>query len=277
MRSRRRGARRGRGRLAAAALVLAVAGGAAVAVSSGLVVIGRPAGGAPAAGQDTSAGAVVLPPPPAVAMAPADSLGRDSLARDSLGRDSFDLDSIVPDSTPVDSGAVERRAPGAPAATATAAELATLASRMIVPVSGVRPDQLVDSFDDARGAGGAQSGEGTRRHDALDILAPRGTPVVAATGGRVLKLFDSRRGGLTVYTTDENERFVLLYGHLDRYAPTLREGARVRQGETIGYVGTTGNANPATPHLHFAVARTDDPARWYGGTPVNPYPLLRKR
>jgi murein DD-endopeptidase MepM/ murein hydrolase activator NlpD len=166
--------------------------------------------------------------------------------------------------------------PGAPAATATAAELSALAARLVVPVAGVRPEQLVDSYDDARGAQSAD-GEGSRRHDALDILAPRGTPVVAATAGRVLKLFDSRRGGLTVYTTDESERFVLLYAHLDRYAPALREGARVRQGETIGYVGTTGNANPATPHLHFAIARTDDPSQWWQGTPVNPYPLLRGR
>ena len=173
--------------------------------------------------------------------------------------------------TPGDSlaGLGARTAGTAPSVTATPAELATLRGRMAVPVRGIAASTLRDDFEQARGGG-------ARRHEALDIMAPRGTPVTAATDGRIVKLFDSRQGGLTVYQSDGANRFVLLYGHLDRYEPGLQEGTPVKQGQVIGYVGSTGNADPEGPHLHFAVARSADPARWWSsGTPVNPYLLLR--
>jgi murein DD-endopeptidase MepM/ murein hydrolase activator NlpD len=148
---------------------------------------------------------------------------------------------------------------------ATPAELAALDAALAIPVSGVQARDLVDSFADARGS---------RVHQAIDIPAPRGTPVVSATDGRIVKVFDSEAGGLMVYATDPTERFVLLYGHLDRYADGIRDGLPLKRGQLLGYVGFTGNASPETPHLHFAIARTADARQWWGGSPVNPYPLL---
>ena len=161
--------------------------------------------------------------------------------------------------------------PGA-ASAATAAtpdELSALAASLVVPVAGVTPEELRSSFDEPRG-------DGTRRHNALDIPAPRGTPVISATAGRVLRLYTSKAGGLMIYAADATERFILMYGHLDRYAPGLRDGMRLERGQTIGYVGTTGNAPPGVPHLHFAIARSNDVRRWSKGTPVDPAPLLRR-
>lgn len=149
--------------------------------------------------------------------------------------------------------------------TATPRELAELAARLDVPVQGVRRPQLRDTYTESRG---------TRPHDAIDIPAARGTPVISATDGRVLKLFDSKAGGLMVYATDASERFILLYGHLDRYAPGLSDGMRLARGQVIGYVGTTGNAPIGTPHLHFAILRGRPSVSWWAGSPVNPYPLL---
>lgn len=153
------------------------------------------------------------------------------------------------------------------AVTPTAAELATLAGSLIVPVDGVQPSELVNSFGDARGGG-------TRTHHALDIAAPLGTTVRSATGGRVLRLFTSVTGGLMVYAADSSERFVLLYGHLDAYAPGLRDGVALRRGQPLGTVGTTGNAR-GIPHLHFGIHRTRDVSRWWLGMPVDPWGLLR--
>lgn len=149
----------------------------------------------------------------------------------------------------------------------TAAEVAALDAAMTMPVQGVAPASLVDSFAEARGS---------RVHEALDIPAPRGTPVLAATDGRVLRLHRSEAGGLMIYATDASERFILMYAHLDGYARGLADGARLRRGEVIGYVGTTGNAPPGVPHLHFVVMRGDPQASWWEGTPVNPHPLLAR-
>ena len=124
-----------------------------------------------------------------------------------------------------------------------------------------------DMFDEMRGGD-------TRRHDAIDILAPRGTPVVATDDGIVKKLFTSVPGGLTVYEFDPDQRYCYYYAHLDAYAPGLHEGQLLRRGEVLGYVGTTGNAPKDTPHLHFAVIRLDPDKRWWTGTAINPYPLL---
>jgi peptidoglycan LD-endopeptidase LytH len=138
----------------------------------------------------------------------------------------------------------------------------------IVPVSGVEASSLQSNFDEMRGGG-------SRRHEALDILAPRGTPVVAAVDGRVAKLFTSAAGGLTIYQFDPEERFCYYYAHLDAYAPDLNEGETVQRGQIIGYVGTSGNAPPDTPHLHFAVFRLGPDKKWWEGEPIDPLDLIR--
>lgn len=136
-----------------------------------------------------------------------------------------------------------------------------------VPVRGVDDDDLVSSFADARGA--------SRRHEAIDILAPRGTDVLAVEDGRVAKLFTSKAGGLTVYQFDPSETFVYYYAHLDSYAPGLKEGSILKKGDVVGAVGTTGNAPKNTPHLHFAIAKLDPDKRWWGGTALDPFLVWR--
>ena len=139
---------------------------------------------------------------------------------------------------------------------------------LIVPVAGVRPDQLRDTFSEARAEG--------RVHDAIDIPAPLGTPVVAAADGTIVKLFHSDRGGTTIYQLSTDSRFIFYYAHLDRYAEGLAEGHFARQGETIAYVGDTGNAGAGNYHLHFSIAVVSDPKKYWQGVNINPYPLLNK-
>ena len=141
-------------------------------------------------------------------------------------------------------------------------------SPLLLPVQGAHSRELKDNFDEAR--------DGTRRHEAIDILAPRGSPVLAVTDGTVAKLFTSQAGGLTVYEFDPEKNFSYYYAHLDRYAPGLAEGQALRRGDRIGDVGTTGNAPKNTPHLHFAIFRLGPEKHWWEGEPVNPYPLLLK-
>jgi len=135
----------------------------------------------------------------------------------------------------------------------------------IVPVQGIPLNKLRDTFYDNRDG---------REHDALDIPAPRGTPVLAAVEGNVTKLFHSQQGGTTVYQFDDSGKLCYYYAHLDRYAPGLKEGTLLRQGQVLGYVGTTGNAPSSTPHLHFAVFRLGTDKSWWKGTPIDPLPLL---
>ena len=137
---------------------------------------------------------------------------------------------------------------------------------LLVPVEGVRPEQLVRSFAQARGE---------RQHDAIDILAPRNTPVMAVEAGKIARLFLSKAGGITVYQFDPTEQYCYYYAHLERYADGLVEGQQVRQGQVIGYVGTSGNAPKDTPHLHFAIFRLTEAKRWWEGTPIDPYDVLR--
>ncbi len=139
---------------------------------------------------------------------------------------------------------------------------------LAIPVAGVKPGDLVDTFTQAR-AGGA------RVHDAIDIMAPLGRPIVASAPGTVEKLFFSKGGGgISVYVRSLDGRWIYYYAHLSGYATGLREGQRVERGTLIGYVGFSGNANPAGPHLHMAINRMGPGEKWYQGTPVNPYPLL---
>ena len=140
------------------------------------------------------------------------------------------------------------------------------ARKLEMPVAGVDADDLRDTYAEARG---------TRSHEALDILAPRNTKVRAVEHGRIEKLFTSKAGGLTIYEFDPTEAFAYYYAHLDRYADGLREGQVVKRGDVIGYVGSTGNASPDAPHLHFAIFRLTPARKWWKGEPINPYPILR--
>jgi len=142
---------------------------------------------------------------------------------------------------------------------------------LLIPVEGVAAAQLTDTFNERRGGG-------ERRHEALDIMAPRGTPVLAAAPGMVEKLFNSDDGGNTIYVRSEDRRMIFYYAHLDTYAPGLAEGQSVTRGQKLGTVGSTGNANPAAPHLHFAMIRTSPETKWWEpGTPIDPYVLLSGR
>ncbi len=141
------------------------------------------------------------------------------------------------------------------------------ARHLLIPVKGFPRKALRDTFDEKRGI---------RPHEALDIMAPRGTPVVAADDGRVAKLFRSALGGITVYQFDPTEHFTYYYAHLDHYASGLVEGSQVKRGEVIGYVGTTGNASKNAPHLHFTVFRLGPDKRWWTGQAVNPFSFLNE-
>jgi murein DD-endopeptidase MepM/ murein hydrolase activator NlpD len=134
-----------------------------------------------------------------------------------------------------------------------------------IPVVGVTAGQLRPSFNEGRVG---------HIHHALDILAPRGTPVIAAVDGRIEKMFTSGAGGLTIYEFDRARQFVYYYAHLDRYAPSITEGMEVTRGTVIGYVGTTGNAPANTPHLHFAIQRLGPEKLWWRAEAIDPYPVL---
>lgn len=137
---------------------------------------------------------------------------------------------------------------------------------LLIPIPGVRWSDLRDSFHEKRG---------TRTHNALDIMAPRGTPILSVDDGTLLKMHNSVPGGLTLYASDPTGHFIYLYGHLDRYNPAMHEGQALKRGDTVGFVGSTGNAAAAGPHLHFAVMQQDDMSKWWMGTPIDPRPLLR--
>lgn len=137
---------------------------------------------------------------------------------------------------------------------------------LLVPVAGVSAKELTDTFNQARGS--------ERRHEALDIMAAKGTPVLAAADGKVVKLFNSKQGGLTVYQFDPSEKYAYYYAHLDSYAPDLKEGQQLRRGQMLGYVGVTGNSDPNAPHLHFAIFELNGDKKWWEGTPVNPFPYV---
>lgn len=139
-------------------------------------------------------------------------------------------------------------------------------TRLLIPVAGAGPDDLVDTYTAARSNG--------RSHDAIDIAAPRGTPVIAVAPGTVMKLFDSEQGGITLYQLAPDRRTVYYYAHLNAYAAGIEEGMRLTPGDTIGYVGDTGNAGAGNFHLHFEVGTTEDPEQYWGTEPENPYPLM---
>lgn len=151
----------------------------------------------------------------------------------------------------------------APAASVSDAVAVLRGRNLLIPVDGVTRQDLQDTFDDPR--------DKTRVHEALDILAPRGTPVFAAEAGTIEKLFTSVKGGLTVYQFDPASTYCYYYAHLDHYRPGLKEHERVARGDVIGFVGTTGNAPKNTPHLHFGIFLLTDKKEWWTGTALNPY------
>ena len=158
------------------------------------------------------------------------------------------------------------RRPGPPVAIAEGVEVGP--AGLAIPVSGVKASQLSDTFTQARAGG-------ERVHDAIDIMADEGTPVIAATDGTVEKLFFSDGGGgITAYVRSPDQRWTYYYAHLQGYAPGLAEGQKVKRGQLIGRVGHTGNANSQGPHLHFAINQMRAGEKWYQGSPINPYPLL---
>jgi murein DD-endopeptidase MepM/ murein hydrolase activator NlpD len=153
--------------------------------------------------------------------------------------------------------------PATPVSPIEAGEIVALRARdLMIPVDGVEREDLHNTFADARGS---------RAHEALDILAPRGTKVRAVEDGRIQKLFASKAGGLTIYQFEPTGIFTYYYAHLDRYEDGLREGQMVKRGQVIGYVGSSGNASPDAPHLHFAIFRLGPEKRWWQGEPINPY------
>jgi murein DD-endopeptidase MepM/ murein hydrolase activator NlpD len=170
----------------------------------------------------------------------------------------------------IESPGAPPRAPAIEAAPPSMAEaIGALARRhLLIPVEGVTANRLTNTFNDSRAVG--------RRHDAIDIMAPRGTEVRAADDGTVAKLFTSNAGGLTIYQFDPTQTFSYYYAHLDRYVSGLAEHQPVTRGQLLGYVGSTGNASETAPHLHFAIARLGTDRAWWKGDPINPYPLLAK-
>jgi len=170
----------------------------------------------------------------------------------------------------------EEPAPVAPPPAAAAASTPVMSANALedlrmrdltLPVQGIKRSELHSNFDELRGS--------TRKHEALDILAPRNTPVLAVEDGKVARLFLSDAGGITIYQYDPSMTFVYYYAHLERYAEGLKEGAAIKRGDVIGYVGTTGNAPRNTPHLHFAIFKMTDDKKWWQGTAIDPYSVLK--
>jgi murein DD-endopeptidase MepM/ murein hydrolase activator NlpD len=135
-----------------------------------------------------------------------------------------------------------------------------------IPLQGATRRELRDSFDETRGS--------THRHEAIDIMAPRNTPILAVEDGTIARLFESKPGGTTIYQFDPSGSYCYYYAHLDRYAEGLAQGSAVERGQTIGYVGSTGNASPDAPHLHFAIFRLGPEKHWWEGVAIDPYVVL---
>jgi murein DD-endopeptidase MepM/ murein hydrolase activator NlpD len=136
-----------------------------------------------------------------------------------------------------------------------------------LPVQGATRRDLRDSFSETRGS--------AHTHEAIDIMAPRNTPILAVEDGTIARLFDSKPGGTTVYQFDPGVRYAYYYAHLERYADGLQEGTYVQRGQVLGYVGTSGNAPKDTPHLHFAIFRLTEKKQWWHGSPIDPYDVLK--
>jgi peptidoglycan LD-endopeptidase LytH len=172
-------------------------------------------------------------------------------------------------SSPTTPSGLPAQTPPAPVASEAHATNPSPAGQLLIPVAGIRPEQLQDTYTQSRSEG--------RTHNAIDIMAARNTPVLAATNGQIIKLFNSERGGITLYQLGTDNRTVYYYAHLERYADGITENRFARRGEIIGYVGDSGNAGRDNCHLHFSIWLITDPKRFWDGENVNPYPLLTKR
>jgi murein DD-endopeptidase MepM/ murein hydrolase activator NlpD len=211
--------------------------------------------------------AAVAPPPPAAA--PAQAPAQAPAAAPGAAPPAQGQEGSVVQTDLADTELPMRPSSGAlSAANATPGTPSAIPGTLMVPVQGVKVSALTDTFDQPRG--------NQRHHEALDIMAPKGTPVVAAGDGKVVKLFTSKPGGLTVYQFDPSEKYAYYYAHLDRYADGLKEGMVLKRGDVLGYVGVTGNSDPNAPHLHFAVVELTPEKQWWKGTPLNPFPLLKE-
>ena len=212
--------------------------------------------------------AAVAPPPPAPAVAPTSAPTSVPPAAPDAAPPGQDQGGAVVQTDLSDTELPMRPSSSAlSAANAAPGTASALPGKLMVPVQGVKASALTDTFDQPRG--------NQRHHEALDIMAPKGTPVVAAADGKVVKLFTSKPGGLTVYQFDPSEKYAYYYAHLDRYADGLQEGMVLKRGDVLGYVGVTGNSDPNAPHLHFAVVELTPEKQWWKGTPLNPFPLLK--
>ena len=212
--------------------------------------------------------AAVAPPPPAPAVAPTSAPSSVPPAAPDAAPPGQDQGGAVVQTDLSDTELPMRPSSSAlSAANAAPGTASALPGKLMVPVQGVKASALTDTFDQPRG--------NQRHHEALDIMAPKGTPVVAAADGKVVKLFTSKPGGLTVYQFDPSEKYAYYYAHLDRYADGLQEGMVLKRGDVLGYVGVTGNSDPNAPHLHFAVVELTPEKQWWKGTPLNPFPLLK--
>ena len=183
-------------------------------------------------------------------------------------RESPPADPIQPEAGPIlpPPVATMRGMPVAPSSVPNTPTPAVSASELLIPVQGITASQLSDTFTDARSS--------DRVHDAIDIMAPEGTPVLAVADGRAEKLFTSKLGGLTLYQFNRDGTLAYYYAHLQRYAGGLTEQQQIKRGQIIGYVGSTGNADQASPHLHFAIFELGPEKEWWKGDAVNPYPRL---
>jgi murein DD-endopeptidase MepM/ murein hydrolase activator NlpD len=170
------------------------------------------------------------------------------------------------DPTRRDAAAAMRTAMSAAADERASASTEARPGDLLFPVPAVSPAAMADSFNDSRGE---------RIHHAVDIMAPRHSEVIAVAGGTIARLATSFAGGTAVYEWSADQRFVYYYAHLHEYAPGLVEGQTVRRGQVLGYVGSTGNAPSHSPHLHFAIARVEKKGQWWGGAPIDPYPIWR--
>ena len=206
-------------------------------------------------------------PDPGVATRDEDLLGDGRIADAGPGLEK-PAEKAAIEPTPADTPSAPDAAPQATTPPAADVLAALRSTTLLLPVQGVTVAELSDTYADARSEG--------RSHDAIDIMAPTGRPVRAVADGKIAKLFASVPGGLTVYQFDRDERLAYYYAHLDRYAADLAEGATVKRGDVIGYVGSTGNASEDAPHLHFSIFVLGPEKRWWQGTPVNPYPVLKR-
>lgn len=141
---------------------------------------------------------------------------------------------------------------------------------LTVPIAGVARGDLADSWGDPRD-------NGLRLHHGTDIMAPVGTPIIAAAPGTIEKMWESAKGGKTLYIRSPARDWTCYYAHLSDYAPGLHEGQVVTAGQLIAYVGDTGNAGAGNYHLHFGLTHTTPDQHWYEGQDVDPYPYLAGR